>query len=356
MSRTPSGGEPLRHQQRAQQDGVGQRFRHRLEPMPVPVERRGVRPQRLAAVAQQFRRQMFQQAHFGQLVKRALRGARSEDLVELFEESRRRGLRDQAGVPPNRVDHRRIDDEVEARGQHDRAQHANRILREPDIRIADAADHPRLDVVEAAGVVDDRERRDVVEDRVDREVAPEGVLLRRAKRVVAEVQVRLVAVAAARLLCLGDLGLLRRLGCRGRLLLHLGLAQLPAERRDLDGLGAELHMSQTKPPADDPAVAEQLLHLVRVGRGADVEVFRTPTKEQVAHAAAHQVRHVVVVPQPLKHLQRIRVDERSRDRMVFSGNDRRRDHWASAAHSIKCGRFAAASAFVSMAYTPHLTL
>ena len=38
--------------------------------------------------------------------------------------------------------------------------------------------------------------------------------------------------------------------------------------------------------------------------------------------------------------------------MAFSGNDRRRDHWASAAHSIKCGRFAAASAFVSMAYAP----
>ena len=40
-------------------------------------------------------------------------------------------------------------------------------------------------VLEAAGVVDDRERADVVEQRVDREVAAERILLRRAERVVA---------------------------------------------------------------------------------------------------------------------------------------------------------------------------
>ena len=38
----------------------------------IPVERRRVGPQRLAAVAQQFRRQVLEQPHFRQLVKGAL--------------------------------------------------------------------------------------------------------------------------------------------------------------------------------------------------------------------------------------------------------------------------------------------
>ena len=53
------------------------------------------------------------------------------------------------------------------------------------VGIADAADEPVSQILQAAGVVDDRERADVVEQRVDREVAPERVLFGRAERVVA---------------------------------------------------------------------------------------------------------------------------------------------------------------------------
>ena len=48
-----------------------------------------------------------------------------------------------------------------------------------------------------------------------------------------------------------------------------------AERGHFDGLQSELHVRQAEPAADDPAVPEQPLDLVRVRVGRDVEVFRT---------------------------------------------------------------------------------
>ena len=78
-----------------------------------------------------------------------------------------------------------IDVEIEPRREDDRAQHAHRVLEEPDLGIADRSDQPTSKILETVDVVDDRVRGDVVEERVDREIAPEGVFLRRAERVVA---------------------------------------------------------------------------------------------------------------------------------------------------------------------------
>ena len=49
---------------------------------------------------------------------------------------------------------------------------------------------------------------------------------------------------------------------------------LAAERRDLDHLRAELDVREPEAAADDPAVAEQLLDLIRMRRRADVEILR----------------------------------------------------------------------------------
>ena len=94
-----------------------------------------------------------------------------------------------------------------------------------------------------------------------------------------------------------------------------------AERRHLDRLVAELHVREAEAPADDPAVPEQLLDLVRMRRGADVEVLGPPAEQQIAHAAADQVRGVVGVVQPVEHLERIGIDGRARNRVVRSGDD-----------------------------------
>src|SRR4051794_5255914 len=81
-------------------------------------------------------------------------------------------------------EHRRVNGEVEARGEGDGAQHAHRVFAKPYFRVANRAHHTRAEVVEAADVVDDRKRGDVVDQGVDREVAPEGVLFGRPERVV----------------------------------------------------------------------------------------------------------------------------------------------------------------------------
>src|SRR5262249_1394475 len=158
------------------------------------------------------------------------------------------------------------------RRKRDRANHANRILAEAYLRIADAPDNPRLEIVKAADVVDNRECRDVVEQRVDREVAAERVLFRRSERVVVMEEV----------LAFGGRGM-----GKGPAVLRDFLAglDLPAERRHLDHLRPEAHVGQPEPPPDNPAVSEQLLDLIRVRGGADVEVFRTPAKQEIANAA-----------------------------------------------------------------------
>ena len=268
----------------------------------------------------QLRREVLEQADFGQLAKRALRRARAQDLVELLEQPRRRGLRDQRRVPANRVDDRRIDREVEPRGQHDRAQHPHRIFLEPHVRDRRSSGSTRaLQILEAAGVVDDRERRDVVEQRVDGEVAAERVLFRRAERVVAVE--RSVAVAPPGL---GGSVLLRGSAPAASCSASSCSLQLPPERRDLDGLRAEPHVRQPEAPADDPAVAEQPLDLVRMRRGADVEVFRPAAEQQVAHAAAHQIGDVVDLAEPVSTLSASGSICAARNRVLGARKDGRR--------------------------------
>ena len=190
-----------------------------------------------------------------------------------------------------------LDLEAEAGGDAHGAQAADRVLAQPDVRVADRADEPALEVLEAVDVIDDREVGDAVEQAVDREVAPPGVLLGRAEGVVAlDQQVDVVREA----------GLL-------------------AEGRDLDHLAAaEQDVGEAEAPADEAAVAEQVLDLLRVGRGRDVEILHRAVQQQVAHAAADQVRGVVVAREPAENLQRVLVDPAARDRVLLALDDDRR--------------------------------
>jgi hypothetical protein len=89
----------------------------------------------------------------------------------------------------------------------------------------------------------------------------------------------------------------------------------PAEGRDLDILAAEKDVRQTEAPTNQARIAEQIAHLLRMGRGAEVEVLGPAVKHQVPHAAAHQVGHMARVNQAIKNLQYVGVDIATRDRM-----------------------------------------
>src|SRR5690348_8837981 len=150
-----------------------------------------------------------------------------------------------------------LDLKAKLRGETDCANHPDRVLAHPDLRLTDRPDESRLKIRYSAGVVDHIEGSRVVEKRVDREIASECVLLRGPEGVVA-MDHRVVAL--------------------GQLL------ALPAESRDLDILLPEEDMNEAKTASDQPGVAKKLAHLVRMRRCGDIEVLRTPLHHQVPHA------------------------------------------------------------------------
>jgi hypothetical protein len=208
----------------------------------------------------------------------------------------------------------RVDLEPEASGHRHRAKHAYGIFLKALRRIADRSDDAVAQVVEAAGVVDDREGRDVVEQRVDREVASEGILFRRAERVVTMDQSVELSISRFHIqrdwFCVVGVRQLRR-------------RDLAAKGGDFDRLRAEANVRQAEPPSDDPAVAEESLDLVRVRVGADIEIFGMATEQEVADAAADEVAGEVVLVQPIQHLQGVRVDLLAGDGVLRARHDHR---------------------------------
>ena len=99
---------------------------------------------------------------------------------------------------------------------------------------------------------------------------------------------------------------------RGRQFLRCHLA---AEGRDLDRLRPEPHVRQAEAPADDPAVLEERLDLVGMRRRADVEVLRAPAEQQVADAAADEIRDVAVLMEAIEDFERVGIDLRSGERV-----------------------------------------
>ena len=99
-----------------------------------------------------------------------------------------------------------------------------------------------------------------------------------------------------------------------------------AEGRDLDGLGAELDVRETEPPADDPAVPEEPFDLIGMRIGADVEVFRPAAQQQIADAAAYEIGDVTLLLEPLKDAKSVRINVPARDRMICAWDDDRFGH------------------------------
>ena len=158
-----------------------------------------------------------------------------------------------------------------------------------------------LEIFDAADVVDHGEVRDVVEEAVDGEVAPDGVLGGGAEGVVRSDQ----EVDVAR---------------RTRIdVLRLGT---PAERGDLDDLpSVEEDVGEPEAPADDAAVPEEAADVLRAGVGPDVEVLRGPPRQEIADGAADEVRLEPGPVQAVENLQGVGVDVAARDGVLGAGDD-----------------------------------
>ena len=84
---------------------------------------------------------------------------------------------------------------------------------------------------------------------------------------------------------------------------------------------AEPHVAEAEAAAHDEAVAEELLDLLRVGVGADVEVLGLALEQEVAYTASHQVGHEAVVLQAVEDLEGILVDVLAGDVVLGPGQD-----------------------------------
>jgi hypothetical protein len=70
-------------------------------------------------------------------------------------------------------------------------------------------------------------------------------------------------------------------------------------------------MGQAEAPTDQKTVAEQAFDLLRRGVGADVEILRRASQQQIAHPAANQVGKVPGTLQTIENLQGVWSDSAS---------------------------------------------
>ena len=152
--------------------------------------------------------------------------------------------------------------ELELRDEARRAQHAQRVVDERDLGGERRAQPPRREVGGTAERIDELGVGQSDRHRVDGEVAAREIRL----EVVGE----------------RDLGLAA-----------LGSVDLGAEGGDLDPHAVLLAADGAEPLSLEPHVvcprAHDALDHVRARVGGDVDVFRRPIEQRVAHAAAHQV-------------------------------------------------------------------
>jgi hypothetical protein len=149
----------------------------------------------------------------------------------------------------------RFDAETQLRGKPHRPQQPQVILGKPFRRRADGADDPGAQVRLAAHPIVQLLPHRVVEQAVDREVAPAGVGLRIAERDSFRVPPILVI-------------------------------PLRPERRHLELAGAFDHHHHPELAADRDGAFEAALDLFRQGGGDDVIIPRFPAQQEIPHAAA----------------------------------------------------------------------
>jgi len=142
--------------------------------------------------------------------------------------------------------------------------HPDRVLLKPFVRITDGSYHLPLEVSHTVDIIDDGKISNIIEKAVDRDVPPQGILLRGSKT-----------------FCSDDPSFFG---------LNLFEFRVASESRDLQELFTfEKDMDQSKSATDGPAVPEEFVDLMGVGIGGDVEVLRDLPKKKIPHAPPNEI-------------------------------------------------------------------
>ena len=119
-----------RVQQCAGEHGIGQCVRRRVETRAITIDRRDRAPEGRRGIGK-FRRDLLEKAGAGELLEGNGGMPGPKDLVVLLEEPRHRAPCDFVFMLRDGVEDGFVDRELEPCGQHDRAQHADRIFEKP---------------------------------------------------------------------------------------------------------------------------------------------------------------------------------------------------------------------------------
>jgi hypothetical protein len=90
-----------------------------------------------------------------------------------------------------------------------------------------------------------------------------------------------------------------------------------------DGLIPELEVGETKPAADETAVAKQLLDLFRRGICCNVKILRRSRKQQIADASSDQIGNVSMVAESVEGEQGVTTELLARNVVFAAGDDAR---------------------------------
>jgi len=231
-----------------------------------------------------------EQARLKHQLERGLGSPFLQVAKELVPDTGGRAFLDLVTVFHNGLDGLRVDREACPRGMTDNADHPDRVLLEPLVRVADGSDDSPPEIFHSPHTVDDRKIRDVVKKTVNRDVAAQGIFLRGAEA-----------------LCPDDLPVFV-LG-----LLKLGLT---AEGGNLDNLSPfEKDVDQTESSADHPAVSEEVPDLLGMGVGGNVEVLWSLSQEEITDTPSHQIGQKAVPAEAIEDLECLFVNPLPGDRM-----------------------------------------
>ncbi len=235
------------------------------------------------------RDQRVHEAAVIQAAKRLFGLAECEKAKKFLEKTRARGRGKFMGVAADGLDRIGMNGEAEPRRKADCAEHPHRVLAKAHIRVADAAQRPLAQIAQPADVVYDPIFVGIVEKRVHGEVAAQRVFLRGPELVVVHLVERPVR--------LRRFGGWRRVGLR-----------IAAEGRGFNLLVAEADQNKTKAAADHKRVSEKALDLARAGVRRNIKVLGRPSEQDVADAAADEIRREPRVMETMDHRQGVRID------------------------------------------------
>ena len=137
------------------------------------------------------------------------------------------------------------------------------------------------DVIEATGVVPNTEIRNVVVQRIAREITAPDVFLDAAVHVIADDSALvIVGMVVVRMICGGT------------------------KRRNFDDLPAEAHVREPESPTDETAIRKQGTYLVRGCIRGNVEVLGVQSHQRVTYTTADQERLITGFMQSVQYLER----------------------------------------------------